>query len=85
MQTRLYPICDRCDNPILHPDAGVIVRGDVYSAEINEDGKPGAGFIGPSFPMPDSDCQEGDSVKVDVNKVHMHCYCKDCLRSVLGL
>jgi len=84
MLTKTYPVCKRCEEPVMEPSLGYIVRGDIYSAEIDERGEPCSGLIGPAFPMPDLDSEE-ETRLVDLNKVRLQCYCKNCLRTLLDL
>jgi len=43
MKTAQFCICDICLNPILDPDQGFIVQGNIYSADPNKI----YGIIGP--------------------------------------
>lgn len=63
-----YFLCDRCDMPIIKPEDGFIVHGNVYVADPSCRG----GLIGNNFPQ----VEPGD--KIEVTDVKESVFCKEC-------
>ena len=70
MRTVTHYICDQCDQPILTPDNGFIVHGNIYVADTSRQG----GLIGNNFP----DEGSAEDVKKSV-------FCKKCFLQALNL
>ena len=77
MRTVSYFLCDRCDKPILNPEGGFIVQGNVYVADASCRG----GLIGSAFPEP---AEDGSNL-IDIKDIQEVVFCKECLLSALGI
>lgn len=75
MKVGQFYLCGRCDSPILKPEDGFVVHGNIYVADPTCRG----GLIGNSFP----DVKPGD--KIEVSDVMERVYCKSCFLTSLGL
>lgn len=72
MRTVEYYVCDNCDQPILSPNSGYIIQGNIYTADPRQRG----GLIGNNIPQ----C-EGS---VDVSQIRETVLCRKCLTRTLG-
>lgn len=73
LRTVQHYLCDSCDMPIMKPEDGFVVHGNIYLAD------PSAhmGIVGNNFPEQPGDFA-ADSVKKSV-------LCKRCMADALGL
>lgn len=75
MKSKIYPICEVCDNPITNSDCGYIVVGNIGVADAENFG----GLIGNSFPEPSED---GTIMLADVQST---VYCRSCFCKILNI
>lgn len=75
MRTVSHYLCDRCDKPIMNPESGFVVQGNVYVADPSCRG----GLIGNAFPDPD------ENGMISAEGVQETVFCKLCLIEILGL
>ena len=75
MKTVTCPVCERCGDPILKPELGFIIQGNIYTAGVNDR----QGIVGNAFPNPNEES------KIDVRDIQETCYHKWCLQVVLEL
>lgn len=75
MRTVSFYLCDSCDSPILQPEDGYIIQGNVYVADAASRG----GLIGNAFPTPD---EEGKIVAAEIKEI---VFCRKCLLSILNM
>jgi len=91
------PICDVCKTQIPTPNGGFIIHGNIYVAEIDQDGKPGGGLIENNFPIenvliprpPDNGPGVLVTYSIDLqvfqDNVGVTCLCIHCFLRALGL
>lgn len=75
MRTVSHYLCDRCDKPIMDPESGFVVQGNVYVADPSCRG----GLIGNAFPDPD------ENGMIPADGIQETVFCNDCLSAVLRL
>jgi len=68
-------VCESCDQPILKPECGVIVQGNIYRASLNER----LPLIGDNFSAIDR-----ESVMAMTDLIREVAFCKLCFIRALG-
>ena len=74
MKTTEFLVCEGCEQPILKPEFGVIVQGNIFRASLHER----AGLVGDNLPLPDA---EG---RIRPEQIHEVAFCKTCFIKALG-
>lgn len=80
MKFKTYPLCDACQEPILQPDRGFVIRGNIYEAA---DSSHARGEV----PSQGGRMLLGDNLS-DVRgrpTVTSVCLCEGCFKKTLGL
>lgn len=75
MRTIQHYLCDYCDMPIMCPDDGFVIHGNIYVADPSCRG----GLVGNNFP----DVKPGE--KIEVTDVKENVFCRTCLKQILEL
>lgn len=65
-------ICDNCSTAILNAEEGVLIRGNLYTADPRDRG----GLVGNAFPNP----ADG---KITASEIKEYAMCKQCFEQVL--
>lgn len=75
-----FLVCNHCDQPILRPEAGVIVQGNIYTASA--DPQQRGGLVGNNFPPALTKAPDGFMIDREaINEVAYHFV---CLLTALG-
>jgi len=74
VKTVQFLVCEGCEQPILKPECGVVVQGNIYSAGLERR----TCLVGDNLPVPD---QDG---KFSVYEIREMVYCRTCFIKALG-
>ena len=69
---RIAFICGNCSQPILKPEEGILLRGNLYVANPRDR----SGLVGNAFP----DSVDGN---VKVSEIKEYAFCKGCFSQIL--
>ena len=70
-----YYVCDDCKKPIIKPEDGFLIQGNIYVADTSCMG----GIIGDNIPRSETN----EKIKFTRDDIHFAIYCKKCLFSIL--
>lgn len=65
-------LCNNCEEPIRNPKDGVLVRGNIYLADVHDRG----GLVGNAFPDP----ADG---KIRASEIKEFAFCRQCFETLL--
>jgi hypothetical protein len=71
MKSTIY-LCDQCNIPILNPEDGFVIQGNIYVANPEYRG----GLIGNNFPKPING-------RIQIDQINEAVYCKKCFFEML--
>jgi hypothetical protein len=71
MKSTIY-LCDQCSIPILNPEDGFVIQGNIYVANPKYRG----GLIGDNFP-------KAINGRIQIDQINEVVYCKKCFFEIL--
>lgn len=84
MTIKIEPVirCDECGKIIENAKDGFIIIGGIFVAEVNKDGQPMRGLIGPLF---FEKGKRADQVIPSEENINKKVFCTECLLGILGI
>lgn len=84
MTIKIEPVirCDGCGKIIENAKDGFIIIGGIFVAEVNKDGQPTGGLIGPPF---FEKGKRADQVIPSEENINKKVFCTECLLDTLGI
>lgn len=82
MKTVSFILCEKCESPIIKPEDGYIVMGNIYSADQHKKTMYIGDAFESSFPVSEND---GYHIKMKSIEMNEKAYCKGCFFRAINL